>query len=161
MMFIKHCPDLSLSNAFKFKSAEKWSVCKIQERLNEHMQERKAQTFAKSHSLCTTERQVGIQCQNVAELPRSYPTLPVSTPLAQSGVDNDCMKSLVSLLDRLVTQQTKFQVSPHHQPTAFQSYRKPCRVCRSLDHSNVSHCRQDNRCLKCLTPGHWKKDCPQ
>lgn len=125
------------------------------------MQERKAQTYAKSRNLYTTERRVGIQSQNVVEMSGSNPTLSVSTPLAQSGGDTDCMKSLVSLLDRLVTQQTQFQASPHRQATAFQSHRKPCRVCRSLDHSTVSHCRQDNRCLKCFTPGHWKKDCPQ
>lgn len=161
MMFIKHCPDQSLSNVFKFKSAEKWSACEIQERLDEHMQERKAQTYAKSHSLYKTERRVCAQSPNV-ETSASNPDWSVPTsPLAQSGSDTDCMKSLVSLLDRLVTQQTQFQASPHHQATTFQTYRKPCRVCRSLDHSTVSHSRHEDRCLRCLTPGHWKKDCPQ
>lgn len=161
MMFIKHCPDQSLSNVFKFKSAEKWSACEIQERLDEHMQERKAQT-SKSQHLYTTERKVCTQSPNVVDMSAANPVLSVQpSPLAQSGSETDCMKSLVSLLDRLVTQQTQFQVSPHPQPATFQTYRKPCRVCKSLDHSTVSHCRQDNRCLKCLTPGHWKKDCPQ
>ncbi len=162
MMFIKHCPDQSLSNVFKFKSAEKWSACEIQERLDEHMQERKARTFSNSRSLNTTERRVCNQIPNVVETSAPNPTLSVPpSPMTQSGSDTDCMKSLVSLLDHLVTQQTQFQASPHHQATTFQTYRKPCRVCRSLDHSTMSHCRQDNRCLKCLTPGHWKKDCPQ
>lgn len=161
MMFIKHCPDQSLSNVFKFKSAEKWSACEIQERLDEHMQERKAQTYAKSHSLYKTERRVCAQSPNV-ETSASNPDWSVPTsPLAQSGSDTDCMKSLVSLLDRLVTQQTQFQASPHHQATTFQTYRKLCRVCRSLDHSTVSHSRHEDRCLRSLTPGHWKKDCPQ
>lgn len=162
MMFIKHCPDKSLSNVFKFKSAEKWSAGEIQERLDEHMQERKARTFTNLRSLNITEHRACTQSPDVVETVASNSPLSIPpSPMVQSGSDSACMKSLVSLLDRLVTQQTQFQVSPHHQATTFQTYRKPCRVCRSLDHSTVSHCRQDNRCLKCLTPGHWKKDCPQ
>lgn len=162
MMFIKHCPDQSLSNVFKFKSAEKWSACEIQERLDERMQEGKAQTHAKLHSLNMTERRVCTQSPNVVETSAPNPALSVpSSPIAQSGSDTDCLKSLVSLLDRLVIQQTQYQASPRNQATTFQTYRKPCRVCRSMDHSTVSHCRRDNRCLKCLTPGHWKKDCPE
>lgn len=84
MMFIKHCPDQSLSNVFKFKSAEKWSACEIQERLDEHMQERKAQTFANSRSSNTTEHRVCTQSPNVVE--RLYLTLLCRSTFSHNAV---------------------------------------------------------------------------
>ncbi|KAL7842572.1 hypothetical protein SRHO_G00242610 [Serrasalmus rhombeus] len=48
MMFLKHCPDESLSRVFKFKAAEKWLASEIQERLDEYMQEKKALKVSQS-----------------------------------------------------------------------------------------------------------------
>nr|XP_021325912.1 uncharacterized protein LOC110438339 [Danio rerio] len=67
MMLIQHCPDKSLSNVFKFKSAEKWSAGEIQERLDEHMQERKARTFSNLRSLNITEHRACTQSPDVVE----------------------------------------------------------------------------------------------
>lgn len=171
MMFIKHCPDQSLASVFKYKSAEKWSACEIQERLDEHMQEKKTRAAViRSTNPSTVEHKVHSQCQvsKVDNTPVPNVTVqpvPLSVPSTVSCVTNDCMKSLVTLLDQLVTQQT--QVPANFVPdfssrsAAPHSLRKVCRVCGASAHSTVSHCRRENRCLKCLTPGHWKKDCPQ
>lgn len=179
MMFIKHCPDQSLAGVFKFKSAEKWSACDIQERLDEHMQETRNRA-CKSFRPGTAAQKVHSQCQvpmvdnviapvvNTAPVSSTAPVLntgvsPVPSPAAPAtgGFDNDCMRSLVSLLGQLVTQQTQVPAGFNTQPAGSHSSQKVCRVCGSPGHSTVAHCRRENRCLKCLCPGHWKKDCPQ
>lgn len=166
MMFVKHCPDPSLCHVFKFKSAEKWSACEIQERLDEHMQERKTRVaFVKSFDSNVPPRKVHSQ----SHVPAVDDTIPRSTsvpsvipqPSPVAPVDNDCMRSLVSLLDRLVTQQTQSAAATCNPTTAPHSYQKVCRVCGGSDHSTLSHCKREHRCLRCLVPGHWKRDCPQ
>lgn len=159
MMFIKHCPDRSLANVFKFKSAEKWTASEIQERLDEHMQTLKAEAARTPHS-GTRVHEVHSQCQSTV-LNNSSDSSSASSLALPVNADNDCMKSLVNLLDRLVTQQTQRTGNvPGHMSVPSLSHRS-CRVCQSSDHSTVFHCRRENRCLKCLSPGHWKKECPQ
>ena len=173
MMFIKHCPDQSLANVFKFKSAEKWSACDIQERLDEHMQESRNRAI-RSFKRGASVQQVHSQCQVpmvdnvVAPVMDKAPVLsaasPVSSPVpaaAAAGVDNDCMRSLVNLLGQLVTQHTQVPAGFNAQAAVPHSFQKVCKVCGSPGHSTVAHCRRENRCLKCLCPGHGKKDCPQ
>lgn len=166
MMFIKHCPDQPLASVFKFKSAEKWSACEIQERLDEHMQGKKAQAAAvmplkpsivehKVHSQCHVPIPDNIPVPNT-----TVPSVPPPAPMTTASVDNVCMRSLVNLLDKLVTQQTQVPANLRAQATVPRSFQKVCRVCGTSDHSTLSHCRQENRCLKCLSPGHWKRDCP-
>lgn len=166
MMFIKHCPDQSLASVFKFKSAGKWSACEIQERLDEHMQGRKARAATvKSLKPSTVEHKVHSQYHEPiadnAPIPNTaVPSVPSTVPMTAASVDNVCMRSLVNLLDRLVTQHTQVPANLRAQATEPRSSQKVCRVCRASDHSTLSHCRQENRCLKCLSPGHWKRDCP-
>ena len=111
MMFIKHCPDQSLHSVFKFKSADKWSACEIQDRLDEHMQDKKSRSAAarprrpsvvehRTHS-CHVPMLEEAPLLNTAAPPRQP-----SAPSTTAGVDNDCMKGLVNLLDRLVTMHT-------------------------------------------------------
>lgn len=165
MMFIKHCPDQSLAYVFKFKSAGKWSACEIQERLDEHMQEKKARAAAvKPLQPSTVDQRVSSWCQvpvvdNTPVLNATVSAGLSPAPSASANVDNDCMKSLVSLLDRMVTQQN--QVPANISTPVPHSSQKVCRVCGTPDHSTLSHCRQENRCLRCLSPGHWKRDCPK
>ncbi|XP_013867258.1 uncharacterized protein LOC106519938 [Austrofundulus limnaeus] len=168
MMFVKHCPDQSLANVFKFKSAEKWTACEIQGRLDEHLQERKSRAASiRLSTFDTSVRKVQSQshvpkldgASNADALKAQTQSLPFSSSTAV-GVDVDCMRSLVSVLDRLITQQTQIPASLHTQSTLSQPSNKLCRVCRLADHSTLSHCKRENRCLKCLSPGHWKKDCP-
>lgn len=91
----------------------------------------------------------------------SMAPLPAQAPPDPASADAACMNSLVSLLDRLLMQQMQVPVKPPGMSTAPHArLDKSCRVCGSQDHSTLSHCRQDNLCLGCLTPGHFKKDCP-
>lgn len=169
MMFVKHCPDQSLANVFKFKSAEKWTACEIQGRLDEHLQERKSRAASMRQStLDTTVRKVQSQCHvpmldgtSNADALKAQQTQTLSSSSSTAvGVDVDCMRSLVSVLDRLIVQQTQTPAGLHTQSIMSQSPKKLCRVCGLADHTTVSHCKRENRCLKCLSPGHWKKDCP-
>lgn len=166
MMFIKYCPDPSLASVFKFKSAEKWSACEIQERLDEHMQGQKTQAATvKPLKVSTVEHKVLSQfhvpmAENTPASNTTVPSVPSLVPMTTASVDNVCMRSLVNLLDRLVTQHTQVPANPRAQAAVPHSFQKVCRVCRASDHSTLSHCKRENRCLKCLSPGHWKRDCP-
>lgn len=160
MMFIKHCPDASLAGVFKFKSAEKWSACEIQERLDDHMQEKKTRAAGRPQRPSSVERKIlnhcsvdGMHVSTTSALPSSHKT--------HASTDDDCMRSLVSLLDRLVTQQARESVNPNTKMTAPKSFQRMCRICGTGEHSTLSHCRREDRCLRCLAPGHWKKDCPK
>lgn len=86
---------------------------------------------------------------------------PVPAPTA--AVDVDGMRTLLSLLDRMMTQQN-VQVAAHAPapPRQFAPgpfHMRSCRVCGDTSHSTLMHCRRENLCLSCFTPGHWKRDC--
>lgn len=110
-MFIKHYPGQSLASVFKYKSAEQWSACEIQEILDEHMQERKTRAAViRPTKPSTVEYKVHSQCHvskvdNTSVPNATVQSVPLSVPSTVSCVNNDCMKSLVNLLDRLVTQR--------------------------------------------------------
>lgn len=165
LMFIKHCPDKSLASVFKFKSAEKWSASEVQERLDEHSQEKKARAVIAPTRHKTEYRSHTQSCvPGAGEVPVSHCTAHlVSSPVpaAQSSLDNDSLRSLVNLLDRLVSQQAQAPVAPPSRPGNSQHSHRVCAVCGTPAHSTLSHCRRENRCLKCLSPGHWKRNCPQ
>ena len=164
MMFLRHCPDESLSGIFKLKSAEKWNASEIQERLDEYMQNKKALKAVQSQRRGVREHTVYSQSFSPSlNSPCSGAPL-TSTPAHEqpghAAADSDCMRSLVQLLDKLVTQQTQMQFqTPRHNPSQPVPC-KVCRVCGATNHSTLSHCRRENLCLGCLSSGHWKKNCP-
>ena len=96
---------------------------------------------------------------------------PVPSPAPALGGD-DYMRSLVGLLDRLVTMQTQVPASavvqpPAHTPRpASAAGRAPdapqrlCRVCKSPEHTTFSHCSRENLCINCFSSGHWKRNYP-
>lgn len=171
MMFLKHCPDLPLASVFKFKSAEKWSASEIQERLDEHMMGKKSQNAPHTQQLSETAtvHKVHSQCHvhktdsPVSDIagPTRQPRIPPPAMPLTAGTDSDCLRSLVSLLDRLVLQHDQVSRPQSGRGAVSQPLQRACRACGSQDHSTLSHCRRENRCLKCLSPGHWKRDCPQ
>lgn len=172
MMFIKHCPDQPLASVFKFKSAEKWSASEIQERLDEHMMGKKSQNAPhiqqprensavhKVYSQYHVHKTDNPSVSDIAELASQSGMPPPATPLA-AGADSNCLRSLVSLLDKLVLQHDQVSRTHDSRVAVAQPLQRACRACGSRDHSTLSHCKRENRCLKCLSPGHWKRDCPQ
>lgn len=86
-------------------------------------------------------------------------------PAAQPApaVDVNGMCTLLSLLDRMMTQQN-VQVAaqapgPSRQFTPAPRLVRNCRVCGDTGHSTLMHCRRENLCLSCFAPGHWKNEC--
>lgn len=80
-------------------------------------------------------------------------------PPPSPQVDNNCMQMLVSLLDRALSQNS--QAAVRGQRPFSPADRQPCRLCKSLEHSTLSHCRRSGLCLVCLERGHIKRDCPK
>lgn len=86
-----------------------------------------------------------------------------SAMAAAPGVDMNGMRTLLSLLDRMMTHQNVQVAAP--APTTTQQansrhfQRRDCKVCGDSRHSTVMHCRRENLCLSCFSTGHWKRDC--
>lgn len=76
------------------------------------------------------------------------------------SIDFNGVHSLMSLLDCLVTHYNPRPSSSVH-PVAAERFPRPCKVCGDPAHSTLSHCRRNNLCLACFSPGHWKKNCPK
>lgn len=67
--------------------------------------------------------------------------------------------SLMQLLDCLATHYKAGTASQAH-PVGVDHASRPCKVCHDPTHSTLWHCRRNNLCLACFSPGHWKKNCP-
>lgn len=157
MMFVKYCPDSTLSAVFRFKAPEKWTAQEIQEQLDRYQTELKEQmsTKTKRH---TATRHVTAHVQTSHEddeVDDGSPIEPVECSRVSTAhttqSDDNCMRTLISLLDRALSQNVQMQ---SRQPQS-----KFCRVCRSHDHSTVAHCRRERLCFACLQPGHSKREC--
>lgn len=109
-MFVKHCPDPSLSVVLKFKTADRWMAAEIQH-LDEYQSEMIAQMLTRSMRPAAV-RQVTTHVQ-MPVLDDEVPSCPVSpsqsevlvTPSNQT--EGNCMHTLISLLDRVLTQNTQ------------------------------------------------------
>lgn len=163
MMFVKYCPDPSLAAVLRFKAPDKWTASEIQEHVDRYQVEMKEQLLTKQ-SRPSLARQVKAHIQTAASEESTPPSCPV-LPTAQAEVsvnptpqfDDNCIKTLINLLDRTLAQSNQ-AVFRHHSPGQLQ--RKPCKVCRSVEHSTLAHCRQERLCLSCFRPGHIKRNCP-
>lgn len=163
MMFVKYCPDPALTAVFKFKAPDKWTASEIQEHLDRYQSELRQQVPAKlkrpsymRHAAAQAERlepTVGTANYRPAETS----VLPDSAIAPVPHADDNCMKALVSLLDRALSQNN--QIASRSFPLAHSSAKR-CRVCKSDDHSTLAHCRQQRLCLNCFQQGHIKKHCP-
>ncbi|KAM9761902.1 uncharacterized protein ACNS7B_004146 isoform 1-T1 [Menidia menidia] len=157
MMFVKYCPDPALAAVLRFKAPDKWTAMEIQEHVDRYQIERKAK--ANHPSLA---KRLSSHVQAHEEIISSGS--PVSSPVQIEGnvnlgpqLDDNCIKTLISLLDRTLVQNN--QTVPRN-PSHGQFQRKFCKVCQSTEHSTLAHCRQDRLCLSCFRPGHIKRDCP-
>ncbi len=167
MMFVKHCPDSALSSVLKCRTAEKWTSHEIQEHLIEYQREARTKNQGKTYPP-PHHRQVGAHVQipspehvttdNVRELTcEQIMTGPPSAPPAE----NACIQSLISLLDRVLEQKAQSVVAAAPSREQTNSFQRRCKVCQATDHSTTMHCRQENLCMSCFQPGHWRKDCRQ
>lgn len=164
MMLVKHCPDPALATVLKCKTAEKWTANEIQEHLIEHQREARTKSQVRS----VRPKHIGIHAQtsttetlsseNSNEL-TCYQT--AVGPPSSSQTESVCIQSLIGLLDRVLEQraQTAAVAPPNKGPANILQRR--CRVCQSTEHSTTAHCRQENLCMGCFKPGHWKRDCQQ
>lgn len=166
-MFVKHCPDQSLSAILRFKSADRWTAAEIQERLDEYQAEKRAQMKVQSNRSAFAKT-VAANAQmlnlddgtsgNELKVSTGRSELPV-TPSGQTG--DSCTQSLISLLDRVLKQSMQTPSVPVDSFRHGNVSRKFCKVCRGMDHSTVAHCRRDGLCLFCFEHGHRKRECPK
>lgn len=177
MMFISHCPDPSLAISFQFKPAEKWSAAEVQERLDSYQRDFKR---VSSRTPLATSLPACNQC-SVMTCPNSVsasPQQPTSTP-AQSlppvnNLDPNAVPfspdtsfhHMVGMMDRVLSLCTASLSTPNQvqvgKTSDFRVNSSPaCRVCGSNQHTTYMHCRRQRLCRHCLSPGHFKSDCPK
>ncbi|XP_034085573.1 uncharacterized protein LOC117555027 [Gymnodraco acuticeps] len=160
MMFVKYCPDPTLAAVFKFKAPDKWTASEIQEHIDRYQTEMKEQVLSKSKRVKPVTVHVQVSAPDVSEIvchPREPSMQGEDSTASKPSCNDDCMKMLVSLFDRALSQNN--QVT--HKPLPSDPFQpKACRVCQSLDHSTLAHCRQKRLCLVCFEPNHIKKNCP-
>lgn len=160
MMFVKHCPDPDLAAVFKFKAPDRWTASEVQELIDRYQTEMKEKLNSKSK--CTKPlmayTQTPVLDNTEITSPLVEPTVQGETSATSRVPCNDnCLKTLVSLFDRALSQnnQAACRSNPYDQ-----FKHRACRICQSLEHSTVSHCRRDRLCLACFQPNHIKRDCP-
>lgn len=165
MMFVKYCPDHSLSAILKFKTADKWTAAEIQERLDEFQAEKRAQMKAQSNRSAFM-KPVATYAQAPTldvELSGNEPDVSAGqnvSPLPPSVQSSDsCTQSLINLLDRVLKQNAQTPSVPEDYRHA-NARRMFCKVCRATNHSTVAHCRREGLCLSCFEYGHRKRECP-
>lgn len=161
MMFVKYCPDPSLAAVLKFKAPDKWTVSDIQEQIDQYQIEAREQKLSKSKqpALVTVNIQTPAP-DNLAPTcqPREPPVQVENNPAAKPPCDDGCLRTLIGLFDRALSQNVLATDKPIHPA---QTYQRSCRVCQSLEHSTLAHCRQKRLCLSCFEPNHIKRNCPR
>lgn len=166
-MFVKHCPDQSLSTILRFKSADRWTAAEIQERLDEYQAEKRAQMKTQSNRPAFAKTvAANVQMPNLDDetsgnepkVSAGQGGLPV-TPSVQTS--DSCTQSLIDLLDRVLKQNMQSPSAPVNSFRRGNVSRNFCKVCRGTDHSTVAHCRRDGLCLFCFEHGHRKRECPK
>lgn len=166
MMFVKHCPDPALSAVLKFKTADKWKASEIQERLDDHQTQLKIQQQRARSKRSGAERYASANVQ-AAAIDESTLVGASMRPQSQmdavndvsTSSDNISLQSLIAQIDRVLKQNHQAAVPAPYMSSGFQSFRKPCKVCKATDHSTTMHCRRDGLCLNCFKAGHWKREC--
>lgn len=176
MMFISHCPDPSLAMSFQFKPAEKWSAAEVQERLDGHQRDLKRVSSRMQHtmSLSACNQCTVMSCPNsVSSSPQQPVSMPAQSQLPVSHLNPNAvpfspdtsLQHMVGMMDRVLSlctaSLTSSQVHAGQASDFKTNLSSACRVCRSKEHTTYSHCRRQRLCHHCLSPGHFKNDCPK
>lgn len=160
MMFVKHCPDHNLAAIFKFKAPDKWTASEIQEHLDRYQTEMKEQALSKSKRI----RPVGAHVQAPVPDDSGKSCHPAGSPVQSEGrvtsnppCSDDCLKVLFNLFKNAQSQKGHAV----HRPVSSDLFQhSSCRVCQSVEHSTLAHCRQKRLCLACFQPNHIRRNCP-
>lgn len=164
MMFVKHCPDPSLAAVFKFKTPDKWTVSEIQEKIDQYQIEAREQQLSRlrrSKHFTVNVQTPAPEAPNPACQLKESPLVAENNTTAQSPCNDDCLKTLIGLFDRALSQNVLATARPADRPIhPIQNHQRSCGVCQSLEHSTLAHCRQKRLCLSCFEPNHIKRDCP-
>lgn len=163
MMFIKHCPDEGLAGIFRFKSAEKWSLSEVHERLDDYQRDKRAKDVTKPTE-CSRPKHVA------AQILTSHDELSVPAPLLPTAQCPSCnpdpdVGKLVSLLSRVLENNVQLNTVSQSLSQNSQSAQRhalplrSCKVCGFDDHSTLLHCRQEGLCFLCFEAGHQRQNC--
>ncbi|KAI5613939.1 hypothetical protein C0J50_11211 [Silurus asotus] len=176
MMFVSHCPDLSLALSLQFKPAEQWSATEIQERLDCHRRN------MKRDSARSPRYTPGSAChQNTVTVCDDPVTSFTKQPKLSSGQSqysdaqlnpnaapfspNTNVQHLVAMMDKVLSLCTaSLSLSNTACPKRSSDFKsnvsQACRVCQSKEHTTYTHCMRQRLCRNCLKPGHFKSSCP-
>ena len=169
MMFVKYCPDPSLAAVLRFKAPEKWTAGEIQEHVDRYQIETREQLNTRPHRPGPV-RPVTAHAQTPVSEETFMPSQLVMPPVqAEASVtstpqfDDNCLRTLIGLLDRTLVQNSQAMAQSnqpmYRQQQSDQSQKRHCKVCKSVEHSTLAHCRRDRLCLSCFKSGHIKKNC--
>ncbi|KAL2087302.1 hypothetical protein ACEWY4_018361 [Coilia grayii] len=155
---------IALASVLKCKTAEKWTANEIQEHLIEHQREARTKSQVRpvrpkhigAHAQTSLTETITVQ--NTGEPSSPHIT---SAPPSTSQTESVYIQSLISLLDRVLEQKAQTAAVQSSYKGLVNTFQRKCRVCQSIEHSTTAHCRQENLCMGCYKPGHWKKDCQQ
>ncbi len=160
MMFVKYCPDPTLTAIFKFKAPDKWTASEIQEHLDRYQTEMKDQALSKSKCLKPVTVHVQAPAPDDSRKschPGESPVQRESSATPTPPCNDNCLKVLVSLFENALSQRSHVAQRP-----AFSDHlpHSSCRVCQFMEHSILAHCRRERLCLACFEPNHIKRNCP-
>lgn len=177
MMFVRNCPDPSLSVVFKSKLVDSWTAKDVQVRIDEYQRELKSRQSKTSvdHRTRQAVAVVGDVTQvestgEAAEMPGVVlQTCKQNITLPQR---NDVTSSMQNSIDKMADMLGKVleQLSSQKQTTAVRRFnpqqrrttprQRACDICNNTSHTTISHCRIDRLCFTCHQPGHMRDQCP-
>lgn len=162
-MFIRNCPCKDLTITFRSKTIDRWSACEVLEVLNEYHAEMSCKSTCSAHPV----NKVNIAAHR-AEVNHS-PVSNQEPPQAQSP-QYVPLAEVMSMLEKVLlrgasdrSQERRRAPSrrPMNSADRIDGFTdKPCIICKDVNHSAYSHCRENRLCFKCHTSGHSRNDCP-
>lgn len=168
VMFIRHCPDPSLSVVFKCKPLHQWTAAEVHERLDEQQREQKFSGPTKSASVLATLK------QDVSSvMPPTMPAVglptdsqPVSVQAQSPQVSGESWERIINLLERVLVQNPQqsnrsFQKGNGDRLKGTEKSGRPCELCGDTGHTTYFHCRANHLCFLCHASGHVRAHCPK
>ncbi|XP_064423478.1 uncharacterized protein LOC135360402 [Latimeria chalumnae] len=168
MMFIKNCPDPSLTQLFKYKSAGKWTAGEIQERLDDYQREKKAKAMPQRSAQWTKYQDTAVsQVQQIGQgIEREAHEVQHATSAQLANINpkvagESAFEKVIGMLERVLEQNTQRASFMPPQGHGRVPSERLCRVCGNGEHSTHSHCVWENLCFGCYDSGHRRQDCPR